>query len=169
MNIPTDKLKELREKSGAGIMACRTAYIESEGDMKKALEYLKEQNLYIAEKRKERATKQGLVESYIHGEGRIGALVEVNCETDFVARTAEFKELAHAVAMQVAAMSPKYISKDEMPENTDSIETAAEICLLSMPYIKNPSVTIQDLVNDAIGRTGENVQVSKIARFELGL
>lgn len=165
----TEKLKELREKSGAGIMACRNAYAQANEDMAKALEILKEQNLYIAEKRKDRSTRQGLVESYIHGEGRIGAMVEINCETDFVARTKEFKELAHLVAMQVAAMDPKYISTDVVPEDTELAGTKEEICLLTQACIKDPSVTIQDLVTEAIGRTGENIQISKIARFELGL
>jgi elongation factor Ts len=165
----TDKLKELREKSGAGIMACRNAFKEAGEDMAKALEILKEQNLYIAEKRKERATKQGLVESYIHGEGRIGAMIEINCETDFVARTDEFKQLAHLVAMQVAAMDPKYISIDDIPEGTELPCTKEEACLLTQACIKDPSVTIQNLVTEAIGKTGENIQISKIARFELGM
>ena len=169
MNTPTEKLKELREKSGAGIMACRNAYVEAEGDMSKALEILKEQNLYIAEKRKERTTRQGLVEAYIHGEGRIGAMVEVNCETDFVARTSEFKELAHLIAMQVAAMNPLYVSKDDIPEDAEIDDVIDEICLLTQACIKDPAVTIQDLVTEVIGKTGENIQVSKIARFELGL
>lgn len=169
MNIPTEKLKVLREKSGAGIMACRNAYLKAEQDMEKALEILKEQNLYIAEKRKERSTAQGIVEAYIHGEGRIGAMVEVNCETDFVARTSEFKELTHLIAMQVAAMNPQYISKDAIPEDTESDSDPEQICLLSQPCIKDPAVTIQDLITEAIGKTGENIQVSKIARFELGL
>jgi elongation factor Ts len=169
LNIPTEKVKELREKSGAGIMACRNAYIKAEGDMDKALEILKEQNLYIAEKRKERVTRQGIIEAYIHGEGRIGAMVEVNCETDFVARTSEFKELAHLIAMQIAAMDPQYISESDIPEDAEIEGDIKEICLLTQACIKDPAVTIRDLVTEAIGRTGENIQVSKIARFELGL
>jgi len=169
LEISTDKLKELRERSGAGIMACRNAYIEAEGDLDKAMDLLKEQNLFMAEKRKERTTKQGLVESYIHGEGRIGAMIEVNCETDFVARTDEFKELAHLIAMQVAAMGPVFISEEHVPEDYETDQAIEEICLLSQACIKDPSVTIKDLVTEAIGKTGENIQVSKIARFELGL
>lgn len=149
-------------------MACRNAYVEAEGDMIKAQEILKEQNLYIAEKRKERSTKQGLVESYIHGEGRIGAMIEINCETDFVARTTEFKELAHLIAMQVAAMDPKYISIDMIPEGEGPDIDRESVCLLSQACIRDASVTIQDLVTEAIGKTGENIQISKIARFELG-
>lgn len=169
MNIPTEKLKELREQSGAGIMACRNAYIKADQDMAKAMEILKEQNLYIAEKRKERSTTQGIVEAYIHGGGRIGSLIEINCETDFVARTNEFKELAHMIAMQVAAMDPKYISKDAIPEGTEVEGDAEQVCLLSQVCIKDPAVTIQDLITEAIGKTGENIKISKIARFELGL
>jgi elongation factor Ts len=169
LSISTEKLKELREQSGAGIMACRNAYIEAGEDMDKALEILKEQNLYIAEKKKERSTSQGLVEAYIHGGGRIGAMVEVNCETDFVARTDEFKELAHLLAMQVAAMDPMYISHDEVPEDEEFERSVEEICLLTQACIKDPAVTIQDLITETIGKVGENIRISKIARFELGL
>ncbi len=169
MNIPTEKLKELREQSGAGIMACRNAYIEADQDMEKALEILKEQNLYIAEKKKERTTSQGVVEAYIHAGGRIGAMVEVNCETDFVARTDEFKELAHLLAMQVAAMDPLYISEESIPEDEELEKGIEEICLLSQSCIKDPAVTINDLITETIGKVGENIRVSKIARFELGL
>ncbi len=150
-------------------MACRNAFTQANEDMEKALEILKEQNLYIAEKRKERSTKQGLVESYIHGEGRIGAMIELNCETDFVARTKEFKDLAHLIAMQVAAMDPKYISVEMVPADAEIVNTKEEICLLTQACIKDPAVTIQDLITEAVGRTGENIQISKIARFELGL
>ena len=169
MGISTEKLKELREQSGAGIMACRNAYIEAGEDIKKALEILKEQNLYKAEKKKERTTSQGVVEAYIHGGGRIGAMVELNCETDFVARTDEFKELAHLLAMQIAAMDPQYISQVEVPEDAELERRVEEICLLTQACIKDPAVTIQDLITEAIGKVGENIRVSKIARFELGL
>ena len=169
MSISTEKLKELREQSGAGIMACRNAYLEAGEDMNKALEILKEQNLYIAEKKKERSTSQGIVEAYIHAGGRIGAMVEVNCETDFVARTDEFKELAHLLAMQVAAMDPLYISRDTVPEDIEFERSVEEICLLTQACIKEPAVTVQDLITETIGKVGENIRVSKIARFELGL
>jgi len=169
LTISTEKLKELRVQSGAGIMACRNAYIEADEDMGKALEILKEQNLYIAEKKKERSTSQGVVEAYIHAGGRIGAMVEVNCETDFVARTDEFKELAHLLAMQIAAMDPQYISQDAVPEDAELERSVEEICLLNQACIKDPAVTIQDLITETIGKVGENIRVSKIARFELGL
>ena len=127
---------------------------------------LKEQNLFIAEKKRERSTSQGLIEAYIHTGGRIGAMVEVNCETDFVARTDEFKELAHNLAMQVAAQDPQFISMEMVPEGTD-IE-AQEACLLLQPYIKTPSMTIQDVINEFIAKVGENIRVSRFVRFELG-
>jgi len=168
LKVPTDKLKELREQSGAGIMACRNAYIEAEQDMEKALEILKEQNLYIAEKKKERTTSQGIVEAYIHTGGRVGAMLELNCETDFVARTDEFKELAHLLAMQVTAQNPMFVSPDMVPEGTDLDIETEEACLLLQPYIKDPGMTVQDVINEVIGKVGENIKVSRFVRFELG-
>ncbi len=147
-------------------MACRNALLEAEGDAEKALHILKEKGILKAQKKTERAANQGLVESYIHTGGRIGALVEVNCETDFVARTGEFKELAHNLAMQVAAMPPQFISYEEVSEGVDTeFETA---CLLLQPYIKDPSKTVQDIVLETIAKVGENIKVSRFARFELG-
>ena len=168
MKIPTDKLKELREQSGAGIMACRNALLEAEQDMEKALQILKEQNLFIVAQKRERSTSQGLIEAYIHTGGRIGAMVEVNCETDFVARTDEFRELAHHLAMQVTAQDPQYISPEMIPEETDIDMKAEEICLLIQPYIKDPSMTVQDIINETIAKVGENIKVSRFARFVLG-
>jgi elongation factor Ts len=166
LEIPTARVKELRDKSGAGVMACRNALLEAEGDAEKALHILKEKGILKAQKKTERAAKQGLVEAYIHTGGRIGALVEVNCETDFVARTNEFKELAHNLAMQVAAMPPQFISYEEVSEEADiEFETA---CLLLQPYIKDPTKTVQDLILEAIAKVGENIKVSRFARFELG-
>jgi elongation factor Ts len=166
LKIPTDKLKELRELSGAGIMACRNALLEAEQDMEKAMQILKERNLYIADKKKERTTSQGLIEAYVHTGGRIAAMIELNCETDFVARTDEFKALAHQLAMQVAAQDPQFISPEMVPEGAD-IEPE-EACLLLQPYIRDPGVTVQDVINDTIGKVGENIRVSRFARFELG-
>ncbi len=166
MKITTDRIKELREQSGAGIMECRNILLETEGDMEKALQILKQRNLVKAETRKKRSASQGLIEAYIHTGGRIGAMVEVNCETDFVARTDEFKELAHHLAMQVAAMTPKFISGEEIPEGAD-IE-AQSACLLLQPYIKDTNVTIQDIINETIAKVGENIKVSRFARFEVG-
>ena len=166
MKIPTDRVKELREQSGAGIMECRNALIETEGDMEKAIQILKERSLFMAEKKKERTASQGLVEAYVHTGGRIGALVELNCETDFAAHTDEFKELAHNLSMQVAAMSPQYISQEDIPEGVDMDEAQAA-CLLLQPYIKDPDMTIQDIINETIYKVRENIQVNRIARFSL--
>jgi elongation factor Ts len=166
LNIPTEKVKELREQSGAGIMDCRKALLEAEGVMEKALGILKEQSLFKAEKTSKRSTSEGLIESYIHTGGRIGAMVEVNCETDFAAHTNELRELAHNLAMQITAMSPQFIASEEIPEGADVV--AQEACLLLQPYIKNPTITVQDIINEAIAKTGENIKVRRFVRFELG-
>jgi elongation factor Ts len=166
LEITTASVKELREKSGAGIMTCRNALLEAEGDAEKALQILKEKGILKAQKKAERVANQGLIEAYIHTGGRIGALVEVNCETDFVARTDEFKELAHDLAMQVAAVPPQFITQDEASKEDDiDLETA---CLLLQPYIKDPTRTVQDLVLETIAKVGENIKISRFARFELG-
>jgi elongation factor Ts len=166
LDITTEEIKKLREESGAGIMDCRNALKETNGDKAKALEILQKQGLVKAQKSAGRSAKQGLVTSYIHSAGRIGALVEINCETDFVARTAEFQDLSHNVAMQVAAMSPEYIAKDECP--TGEAIDFQNACLLLQPYIKDPAKTIQDIVTELIAKTGENIVISRFARFELG-
>lgn len=166
MEIAVAKVKELREQSGAGVMECRSALVDAEGDIEKALQVLKQRSLFKVEKKKERSTTQGLIEAYVHAGGRIGALVEVNCETDFVARTAEFKELAHHLAMQIAAQDPQYTSKEEIPEGADIEPEVA--CLLLQADIKDQDRTVQDLINEAIAKLGENIKVSRFARFELG-
>jgi len=167
LKIPTDRVKELRDQSGAGIMDCRNALLEVAGDMEKALQLLKERNLLKVEKKSSRSVSQGLVEAYIHAGGRLGAMVEVNCETDFAARTDEFKELAHDLALQVVAMPPQFVSPEEVPEGADDIEVQAA-CLLLQPYIRNTDITVQDMINETIAKVGENIRVSRFARFELG-
>jgi len=166
LEISTDMIKELRGQSGAGIMDCRSALLGTDGDMEKALEILKEKGLLKAQKKAERATDQGLIEAYIHTTGRIGAMIEVNCETDFVARTDEFKELAHCLAMQVAALSPQYISEEEIPEGAD-VEPQ-ESCLLLQPYIKDTDRTVRDIIVETIAKVGENIRVSRFTKYELG-
>jgi elongation factor Ts len=166
LEITTAMIKKLREQSGAGIMDCRSALMECDGDMEKALDFLKEKGLLKAQKKAERTTGQGLIESYIHTAGRIGAMVEVNCETDFVARTEEFKGLAHCLAMQVAALTPKYISEEEIPEGDDG--DPKEVCLLAQPYIKDPTMTVKDVIVQTIAKVGENIRVSRFVRYELG-
>ncbi len=166
MKVPTVKVKELRDQSGAGIMDCRNALIEAKGDIKKATQILKRKSLFQAQKKAKRSASQGIVEAYVHTGGRIGVMVEVNCESDFVARTKEFKELAHHLAMQVAATCPQFISREEIPEGADIEPEAA--CLLLQPYIKNPAQTVQDIIVETIAKVGENIKVNRFARFELG-
>ena len=171
MEISAACIKELRGQCGAGIMDCRAALMKTDGDIEKALEVLKEQGFAKAAKKADRAADQGLVEAYIHCGGRIGAMIELNCETDFVARTDEFKNLAHNIAMQVAAMNPAYISEENIPadmpeEEREKLDVGA-VCLLSQTYIKDPAVTIKDIIVENISKMGENIKVSRIARFDL--
>ncbi len=177
MAITASQVKELREQSGAGIMECKRALEETGGDVNQAIALLKQQGLAKAEKKSGRAASQGLVEPYIHGGGRIGAIVEVNCETDFVARTTDFRELAHDLAMQVAATAPAYVSVDEVPDGAwaelekefGSREQArSAVVLLEQPFIKDSKLTIRDLIRDRISKLGENIIVSRFARFEVG-
>lgn len=147
-------------------MDCRNALIETQGDFDKAVESLKKQSVYKAQKKVQRVASQGVVATYIHTGGRIGALLELNCESDFVARTDIFTDLAHNIAMQIAAQEPICISEDKMPKDIE--EPPEVVCLLRQAFIKNPELTIQDLINDAIAKTGENIKVNRFARFELG-
>jgi elongation factor Ts len=147
-------------------MECRNALVEAEGHLEKALQILRQQSLVKVEKKKSRTAAQGLIEAYVHAGGRIAAMVEVNCETDFVARTPEFKELAHNLAMQVAAMSPQFVTQEEVPAGSDAEPKTA--ALLLQPFIKDQTVTIQDVINQTIAKTGENIKVSRFARFEVG-
>jgi len=166
LKIPAGTVKELRDQSGAPIMECKNTLIETQGDMGRALQILKERGLLKAKEKAERATTEGVVEAYVHAGGRIGAMIEVNCETDFVARTDEFKELAHDLAMQVTAMAPQFISREEVSKGTDIEPQTA--CLLLQPYIKNPDKTVQEIIAETIAKVGENIKVSRFARFELG-
>ena len=166
MAVTVEEIKALREQTGAGIMDCKRALEQAEGDLDRALAILQEQGIATAAKKVSRATSEGLVEAYIHSGGRIGAVVEVNCETDFVARTPDFKGLAHDIAMQVAAMDPVYLDSSDIPEGEDL--EPQEACLLQQPFIKDPTRTVQELVNEAIARLGENVRVRRFARFSVG-
>ncbi|MEX2238242.1 MAG: translation elongation factor Ts [Dehalococcoidia bacterium] len=163
--VSTDDVRRLRETSGAGIMDCKRALEEAGGDFEKAVEVLRERGLAQAAKRSDRATEQGLVDAYIHTGGRVGAMVELLCETDFVARTDEFRELAHSIAMQVTATNPTAISEDD--EEARELEPG-ELPLLQQPFIKDQSKTIEGLIHEAIAKTGENIKVRKISRFEVG-
>lgn len=166
MKITAAMVKELRDQSGAGIMQCRQALMDAQGDTEKALDILKQQSLFKAAKKAERKTAEGLIEAYIHTAGRVGAMVELNCETDFVARTDEFKQLAHHLAMQVAAMNPKFITEEEYTPQVE--EEPQNACLLLQADIKEPEKTIKEVITEAIAKTGENIKISRFSRFELG-
>ncbi len=189
-------VKELREKTGAGVLDCKKALESSGGDMDKALQWLREKGLAGAAKKASRTTGQGVVTSYIHPGSKIGVMVEVNCETDFVARLDEFQALAHDIAMQVAASKPEWLTPDDVPADVKEREREiyrtqaesdgkppkavkaivegrlkkfyAEFCLLEQPFIKNPDQAIKDLVSAKILSTGENIKVSRFVRYELG-
>lgn len=194
--ITAEMVKQLRERTGSGMMDCKKALTEANGDMEKAIELLREKGLATAAKKAGRITAEGLVESYIHGNGRIGVLVEVNVETDFAAANAEFKQLVKDIAMQIAAAKPEYIRKEDVPadvlEKEMSILKAQarnegkpekiiekmvegriekfykEVCLLEQPWIKDPDKTIKQLVTEKIAAIGENINVRRFARFERG-
>jgi elongation factor Ts len=151
MAVSGKEIQKLREETGAGVMACKKALDEAGGNYEKALEILKAQGAVIAAKKAGREASEGLVEAYIHGGGRVGVLVEVNCETDFVARNPEFKELAHDIALQISAMAP---------------ETVEE--LLAQSFIKDDKLTIQELVHSKVGKLGENIQIRRFTRYALG-
>ncbi len=164
--IAAGQVKELRERSGAGVMDCKRALEEADGEMERAAVLLQEWGVARAEQRAHRETTQGLVECYIHAGGRLGAMVEVNCETDFVARTDDFKRLARDLAMQVVASSPLSVSEDDLPSGAEG--DPAELCLLRQPFIKDESRTVDEVVKEVIAKTGENIRVRRFARFELG-
>lgn len=196
MAVSLDDVKKLKELTGVGLSDAKAALVEADGDFDKALEAMRKKGLTKAEKKGDREAREGLVDSYVHG-GRIGVLVEVNCETDFVARTDDFKSLVHDVAMHVAAASPQYVNVEDVPaeerervagEFTDKVKSEgkpeamipqivegmikkhfAEKCLLDQPFIKNPDMTVGDLVKDHVARLGENIVVRQFKRVELGV
>lgn len=166
MTVTTDDIRKLRDETGAGVMECKRALEQAGGDFEQARKILRAQGAAIAEKKANRVAVQGLVEAYVHGGGRIGVLVEVNCETDFVARSDDFKQLARDIAMQIAAMNPRYIGTEEQ---MDGVEDEAQEVLLKQPFIRDPSITVQDRINDTVGRVRERIVVRRFARFELGV
>ena len=196
MAITVDMVKELRAATGAGILYCKKALEEAEGDFDKAIQYLREKGQAEARRRQDRETREGLIEGYVHAGNRVAALVEVNCETDFVARTDEFRKLAHDLAMQVVAARPLYISPEDIPPEVleeekrvlraqaaatgkpahilDKIAEGKlkkfydEVCLLRQPFIKDPDITVQELITRAIAKLGENIVVRRFVRFEMG-
>ena len=165
MQVSTEAIKALREQTSAGIMECKRALEEANGDVDAACAVLQERGYAMAKKKEDRVAEQGLVEAYVHTGGRYGALVELNCESDFVARTPEFKELAHDLAMQVVGANPRFVRPEDAPEGW---ELAENDCLLQQPFIKDPAKTVQDIVTETVAKVRENVRVRRFVRFELG-
>ena len=173
MNFTSEDIKELRELTSCGVMDCKKALEESAGDKKKAVEFLRKRGLELALKKENRVAKEGRVEAYIHHGSKIGVLLEVNCETDFVARNEDFAKFSKDVAMHIAALAPKYIKKDSVPaeildKQADKEDFAKQNCLLSQPFVKDQSKTIHDYLNELIAKIGENIVISRFARFKVG-
>jgi elongation factor Ts len=196
LEINASLVKELREKTGVGVMDCKKALTESNGELEKAIEYLRKKGIATAQKRGGRTTSEGQVQAYIHTGGKIGVLVEVNSETDFTGKTEDFTEFAKNLAMQIAATSPLSIDREGLPAPvvekereiylTQARETGkpekvlekivegrmkkfyADACLLEQPYVKNPDMTVQDLLNEMMAKTGENIVIRRFVRFQLG-
>ena len=166
MAITTETIRELRARTGAGVMDCKRALEQANGDLDKAAELLRTWGIATVAKKAARSANEGLIESYIHAGGRIGVLVELNCETDFVARTEDFQKLAHDLAIQIAAMNPQAIDDEKPLDDLDSSE--GEPRLLYQPFVREPSRTIRDLITDVVARVGENIRVRRFVRYELG-
>jgi elongation factor Ts len=196
MTATAEQIKKLRELTGAGVLDSKRTLEEYNGDFDKALAILKEKGMKAAAKKTERVAKQGLIETYVHAGGRMGVIAEINCETDFVAATVEFRELAHNIALQIAATNPKYVSKEDIPANVieeqkklfadaaaadgkpahiiDKIVTGKlesfykDSCLLLQPFVRDDKTTVNDLVQTTITKLGENIVIRRFTRFELG-
>jgi elongation factor Ts len=196
MEITTEMIKELRATTGVGILECRKALQEADGDYKKAVDYLRQKGMAKAAKRADRDASDGVVELYSHGDGRVGVILEINCETDFVARGETFRKLAHEVALQIAAASPRYVTEDDIPAEVleheadiarkRSLEEGKpeniiekivegrlrkykeEICLLQQKYIRDDSLTVKDVIMENVGSLGENIVIRRFQRWELG-
>jgi len=163
--VDSSKIKQLRQETGAPVMDCKRALEDSDGDLVEAKRKLRDRGAALAEKKAGRLAAQGIVDSYIHGGGRIGVLVEVNCETDFVARNDDFRSLVHDIAMQIAATDPRSIGNEEGASEESGVD---ELPLLRQPFIRDEKRTMQDLVHEAIGKLGENIVVRRFTRYELG-
>lgn len=196
MEITAALVKELREKTGLGMMDCKHALVETKGDIEKAVEYLRKKGALKAAKRQGRATTEGRVGSYVHMTGKIGVLLELNCESDFVAKTEQFGELLKDLCMQIAASAPKWVSSSDIPEDVVTKEKEiylaqaresgkpekmlekiaqgklvkfyTEVCLLDQPFVKDPAKSVADLIKEKIAQLGENITVGRFVRFQLG-
>ena len=196
MEFTAKDVMDLRGRTGAGMMDCKKALTATEGNMDKAIDYLREKGLAAAAKKQSRIAAEGIVDSYVHMGGKVGVLLEVNCETDFVAKTDEFKELVHDIALQIVASAPEYVSRDEV--HADHLEHEKEIlaaqarnegkpekiiekmvqgrvdkfykevCLLEQPFVKNPDINIEQLVNEKIAKIGEKISVRRFVRYKMG-
>ncbi len=166
MEISVEAVKEVRAQTSAGMLDCKKALQQASGDVNGAIEALRQKGFAMAEKRASRAVSEGVVAAYLHHNNRVGALVELNCETDFVARTEEFRRLAYDIAMHVVAASPSYLSPDEF--SADCNGSPEDICLLAQPYVRDPSKTVADVITETIARTGENIRIGRFARIEVG-
>ena len=197
MNISSQMVKDLRDKTGAGMMDCKKALSENDGDMEKAIDFLRQKGLAVAAKRSGRATSEGVVETYIHAGGKLGVMVELNCETDFVAKTDDFRQFARDVAMHIAAANPVSLTREDVPVDIvererqiymqQALESGkpanivekmvvgkidrflSEICLLDQQCVKNPEKTIQELMTELVGKMGENISIRRFARFQVGV
>lgn len=166
MAISAEDVKRLREETEAGMLDCKKALEDANGDFDKAKEVLRKKGFEAAAKRAERETAQGLIYSYIHHNNQLGVLLELNCETDFVARTDNFSDLAKKIAIHIAGAAPLYVSKDEIPSG--SKDAPKDVALLEQPYVQDESITIGEMIAEASGKTGENIRVRRFARFDLG-
>ncbi len=166
MAVTVEQIRDLRNQTGAGVMDCKQALDASDGDLEKAVESLRAKGFAQAARRSDRITNQGLVEAYVHTGGRVAAMVELGCETDFVARTPEFKDLAHDIAMQVAAMAPAYLDEDDIEEGDE--RPPAQVSLLRQPFIKDNSSSVAEVVQELAAKMGENVKVLRFSRLALG-
>lgn len=196
MEISSKMVKDLRDKTQAGMMDCKKALVKTDGDMEKAVDLLRQKGLAVAAKRAGRATSEGVIETYIHAGGKLGVMVELGCETDFVAKNDDFREFARDLALHIAAASPVSITREDVPAEVVAREKdiyvqqaidsgkpeaivekmvngkiekfLAEIVLLEQKFVKNPDLTIQDLLNDLVGKIGENMSIKRFARFQIG-
>ena len=194
--ISAAMVKELRDKTGAGIMDCKAALTESDGNIEAAIDFLRKKGIATAKKRAGRAASEGTIQSYIHMGGKIGVMVEVNCETDFVAKNDDFRDFAKNIAMHIAATNPVGITPEDVPEDiierekdiyrAQALETGKpenildkiaegklqkffkENCLLQQPYVRDPDMTVEDLLNETIGKIGENITIRRFSRFQIG-
>ncbi len=197
MKITSQMVKELRDKTSAGMMDCKKALTDTDGDMEKAVDLLRKKGLAVAAKRAGRATSEGVIETYIHAGGKLGVMVELNCETDFVAKTDQFRELARDLGMHIAASNPLSVDREGVPADIlarekdiyvqQALESGkpenivekivagkvekylSEICLLEQNYVKDPDLSVQDLLTDCIGKMGENISIKRFARFQIGV